>query len=53
MGKWGTPWQDILDKEPPKMPLSSFSLDHLLLGMLPILRIVYFLSETPLEETRF
>jgi hypothetical protein len=44
---------DILwDKEPPKMPLNSFLVEHILLGMRPIL-VVSLPSETSLEKTKF
>lgn len=35
------------------MPLSSFSVDHLLLDTQPTLESRWFSSETPLEETEF
>lgn len=49
-----SPDTTLLDMEPPKMPLSSFSVGHLPLGMqLPFRVFFFFSSKTPLEKIKF
>lgn len=44
-------WYNIMGQD--KLPLSSFSVGHLLLGMRPALRVIRFPSEPHLGKTRF
>lgn len=48
-----TPDRTLWDKDHPKMPSSSFSLDHLLLGMQSTFRVVCFPTDTPSGNSKF
>lgn len=51
--KRNSPVVTLWDKEILKMPLSSFSVDHLLLGMQSTHKSIWFGSETPWKKTNF